>query len=311
MKRTFVSLSIALGLLFSTSAGANAAKVHYTDVKESDNFYPSVQYLLDQKAISRTLPNFRPYENITRGQVSSILTKALDNRLKEVEYSDLYYGIDYIDVPKTDQFYPYIDRLFFNGIMRGYTVGNSFDWAFGINQPLTRGQFAGIMIKAYDIPLVQRHGYKENGAGKSDIFNGNYFTDPWGQQIATLETLGIISGYQDGNFKPNTPIKRSQFANMLVKADRDELNFFNQSTLVREFITLGINADVAVEKLKSLSNNEVLKYIASYKDIRYIDTVNMAATVRKEGEIIFKDIQVKLIVSKDADDKWLINVVKN
>ncbi|WP_346235078.1 S-layer homology domain-containing protein [Lysinibacillus telephonicus] len=224
----------------------------------------------------------------------------LDDRLREVEYSDVYSGVDFIDVPKTNQFYPYINKLEWNGIMRGYYLrDDSPIRAFGINQPLTRGQFAGIIVKAYHIPLIKLQSYKENGAVKSDIFDGQKFTYPWGQEIATLETLGILSGYNDGNYKPNTPINRSQFANMLYKVESGNLHFFNQSAIVNEFVKLGIQSDIATEKIKSLKNNDVLNYIASYGDTRYLDTITLAADMRKEGEILFSDINVKIVASKD------------
>lgn len=311
VKKTLTSICIAAGLLFSTSVGVNAADVHYKDVKKTDNFYNSVQYLLGQKAISRTLPTFRPYDNVTRGQVASILAKVLDDRLREVEYSDVYSGVDFIDVPKTNQFYPYINKLEWNGIMRGYYLrDDSPIRAFGINQPLTRGQFAGIIVKAYQIPLIKLQSYKENGAVKSDIFDGQKFTYPWGQEIATLETLGILSGYNDGNYKPNTPINRSQFANMLYKVESGNLQFFNQSAIVNEFVKLGIQSDIATEKIKSLKNNDVLNYIASYGDTRYLDTITLAADMRKEGEILFRDINVKIVASKDTTGQWVIDVEK-
>lgn len=311
MRKMIASISIALGLTFASVMNVYAANVHYKDVKESDNFYPSVQYLLDQKAISRTLPQFRPYENITRGQVASILAKVLDDRLKEVEYTQWYSGANFIDVPNTDQFYPYINKLDWNGIMRGYYLNSSSSTrAFGINQPLTRGQFAGVIIKAYQIPLIQLQSYKESGAAPSDIFNGKDFVYPWGQEIATLQTIGILTGYQDGKFKPSTPIKRSQFANMLVKSASGELYFFNQTSLLNDFERLGISKETAMEKIKTLTDHETVKYLASYRDIRYLNAVTMAALIHKEGEILFEDINVKITVSKDANGKWLLNVEK-
>ena len=116
MRKTIASISIALGLMFPVGINVNATTVHYKDVKESDNFYPSVQYLLNHKAISRTLPQFRPYESITRGQVASILAKVLDDRLKEIEYTEWYSGANFRDVPITDQYYPYINQLDRSGI---------------------------------------------------------------------------------------------------------------------------------------------------------------------------------------------------
>lgn len=196
--------------------------------------------------------------------------------------------------------------------MRGYYVNDtsSSARAFGINQPLTRGQFAGVIIKAYEIPLIQLQSYKESGASRSDIFDGKNFTYPWGQEIATLQTTGILSGYDDGNFKPSTPIKRSQFANMLVKAANGELYFFNQNNLLNDFEQLGISKETSMEKIKTLTNNTTVKYLASYRDVRYLNAVTIAIMIYKEGVILFEDINVKMAVSKDANGKWQLNVEK-
>ena len=128
--------------------------------------------------------------------------------------------------------------------------------------------------------------------------------------IATLQTIGILSGYEDGNFKPSTPIKRSQFANVLVKAANGELYFFNQNNLLNDFERLGISKDIAMEKIQTLTNNTTVKYLASYRDVRYLNAVTMATKIYKEGDILFEDIKVKMDVSKDANGKWQLNVEK-
>lgn len=69
VSKTVVTLGLVGGILVSSLGDntASASEVHYKDVKLTDNFYDSVEYLLEENAISKTLPNFRPYENITRG----------------------------------------------------------------------------------------------------------------------------------------------------------------------------------------------------------------------------------------------------
>ncbi|RKJ71637.1 S-layer homology domain-containing protein, partial [Butyricicoccus sp. 1XD8-22] len=60
---TYVGLTACL--MFSSVGGVSAATVHYKDVKETDNFFKAVENLLEQKAISQTLPTFRPYETVS------------------------------------------------------------------------------------------------------------------------------------------------------------------------------------------------------------------------------------------------------
>lgn len=58
MTKKLATVGLATGLLLSSVGGAQAANVHYKDVKNSDNFYNAVENLLDQNAISKTLPQF-------------------------------------------------------------------------------------------------------------------------------------------------------------------------------------------------------------------------------------------------------------
>ncbi|MGE7665222.1 S-layer homology domain-containing protein [Ureibacillus composti] len=313
--KTLAAMGLA-GTLLLTTNGVTSAQVHYKDVNKTDNFYDSVDYLLTKKAISRSLPNFRPYENITRGQFASIITKVVEYRFKEVEYSQWWNGSNFIDVPKTHQFYSYVEKLDYNNIMSGY-YPIRWDYstrAFGVNDSLTRGQLAGVLVKVYSIPLITDESYKANGGKKSDIFDGERFTNQWGQAIATLETIGIMSGYGDGTFKPNKPINRSQFANMLYKKETGQKVVYKQSPILEQFEALGITKEAAIKTIKSLKNNSVMNYVATYTDY-YDDALTFYYTdyfvleIRKEGEIIFDEINTKLVVSKDAtSEDWKINV---
>lgn len=296
---------LASALLLSANSTASASEVHYKDVNKEDNFYKSVEYLLEQNAISRTLPNFRPYENITRGQFASIFARSYDNSFfQESVKSDLRKPT-FDDVPKSHQFYPYVTALVNYSLMSGYGNGSN---TFGINDSLTRGQMAGILVKTYDIPLIDTKSYKEHGGVKSDIFDGVRFKGQWGQAIATLDKLGVMSGYGDGSFKPHEPIKRSQFANMLVKQVNGH-DLIHEIWLIRGLTNLGVSEKVALEKIKSLKDNNVINYVTSYDS--YVEdgvatffTKYFVMDIRKEGEVLFEDINIKMVVSKRSIEYW-------
>ena len=143
MKKTLLSVSLAVGLLFTGVSGASAETVHYKDIKPGDNYYKAVENLLDQKAVSRTLPTFKPNDQVTRGQAASIIVKVLGLDIENVK------DPGFKDVPKSNQFYKYIAALANEGI-----VGGKGDGTFGINQPLTRGQMSSILVDGFDLPLV-------------------------------------------------------------------------------------------------------------------------------------------------------------
>lgn len=301
------TVGLASTVLFSSMGDASASEVHYKDVNKADNFYNSVEFLLEKNAISDTLPNFRPYENITRGQFSSIFAKVLTESERLSTKANYWEDPNFKDVPKTHQFHKYIDRIVNNHIMTGYGYDAEI---FGVNDTLTRGQFAGIIIKAYGINLINEESYKENGGTVSDIFDGTNFKGQWGQAFATLQFLGYISGYGDGTFKPSEPIKRSQFANMMYKIEHGyEIESYR---MLNGFLSAGLNETQAIEKLKTLKNNDVLNYIGSYVTYSAFpwekDIPLAVFDVKKQGEVVFEDINVKLRVTpiNSKHHKWFM-----
>ena len=144
---TLATLGVIGGLLFYSVGGVSAANVHYKDVKKTSNYYSAVESLLEQGAISDTLPNFRPNEHITRGQAASILVKVLGLDIHNIK------DRNFKDVPKSHQFYPHVTALANERIISGKSDGT-----FGINEPLTRGQMSAILLNAFDIPLVDIYG---------------------------------------------------------------------------------------------------------------------------------------------------------
>lgn len=230
MKKTVFSICLALSILLTGIKGAYAATVNYKDVKPEDNYYKAVENLMDQKAISRTLPYFRPNDLVTRGQAASILVKVLGISIENVK------DPGFKDVPKNHQFYKYIAALENKGI-----IGGKGDGTFGINQPLTRGQMSAILVKGFDIPLIGIHdvGYNgfddtvnyAGGEGENSIADGDTvaaFNGQFAQAIETMHYYDYISGYKSihtngyvrNEFKQGNPIKRSQLALMIEKIQK-------------------------------------------------------------------------------------------
>jgi len=270
MKKTLLSVGLAAGLLFTSIGGASAATtVHYKDVKPGDNFYKSVENLLDQKAISRTLPSFNPYDQVKRGQAASIIAKVLELDIENVK------DPGFSDVPKTHQFYKYIAALANEGI-----VGGKGDGTFGVNQPLTRGQMSAILVDGFDIPLISIHDvnlYKYTDTTASALEpNENemriWFKNQFAQAIMTMDYYGYVSGYAaEGKsptgakvyqFKQGDPIKRSQLALMIEKIqkglDYDYLYFkdFGITDMVMSGPTGVKIKDPSILTVKTLSNYE-------------------------------------------------------
>nr|WP_106781502.1 S-layer homology domain-containing protein [Lysinibacillus timonensis] len=304
MKKIIKALStvgLASTLLFTNGVSASTS-VHYQDVKPTDNFYKSVEYLLEKNAISKTLPNFRPYDNITRGQFASIIAKVMGLSTKSQHI--------YVDVPTSHQFYPYVQMVVAKGLMSGKT-----NKEFGLNDSLTRGQMAGILASYFRLPLISAEEYKDRGGKKSDIFDGTQFKGTWGQHIATLETLGVMSGYTDGTYKQNKAMNRSQFANMIRLLDNDFITIHKYDIAISMSSTkdLEVSAEDILKELRSLENENVLKLKDTFTEYYYhytegteygyeepdkelVDTYIFS--VMQEGEIVFDDLNIRMIVER-------------
>ena len=95
-------------------------------------------------------PYFRPNANATRGQISKIVSEAAG-------YHDVPQGQTYQDVPTSNTFYVWIERLTTRGIMSGYPCGTvpsepcgpSNKPYFRPNNNATRGQTSKIVANTF------------------------------------------------------------------------------------------------------------------------------------------------------------------
>ncbi|MGA4517143.1 S-layer homology domain-containing protein [Solibacillus silvestris] len=122
----------------------------------------------------------------------------------------------FTDVPSSKHFTEAVYDLAERNIIGGYPDGT-----FKPGNTISRGQAAAIIAKMIklDMSAVKNPGFKDVTTA-----NGYY------KAIAALAEKGIISGYGDGRYGPNDPIKRGQMASILVKAfDLPRYNDTNNS----------------------------------------------------------------------------------
>ncbi|MDM5334963.1 S-layer homology domain-containing protein [Ureibacillus composti] len=322
--KTLATIGLAGGILLSSvgTGTASASGVHYKDVKKSDNFYNSVEYLLDSNAISKTLPLYHPYDNITRGQFASIFAKMIGLDV---------YGVDnprFTDVPTTHQFYRYVAALENEGILDGYP-----DASFGINDKLTRGQMSGILIKAFGLPKIDRDNYvsemtdytnpKKPITHTNDIlvdknrYGIQFVGGQWDDEMATLDSFDIIGGYSDGNMYPNKPINRSQFANMLYKVKQlgvSDYFYTDDDELIYETIEHPIVQNAKESLNEFFEEGGLVKVVKAYRtgwdDSTYPRFGHKyVLNPIKEGEYTSKDGKVKFVL-KQVNGEWKLTAEK-
>lgn len=145
---------------------------------------------------------FRPNQNITRAQFAVMLYRYLG--LEESKYAGVV--LPFADNGQiADYAIPAIKALYSEGIING-SAGSDGRMYFNPNASLTRAQAATM------IGRTQAKGYATvsltfTDAGKIPAYATYY--------IQTMAAQGIIGGYTDGSFKPNSNITRGQMAKIL------------------------------------------------------------------------------------------------
>lgn len=253
LKKLGLTIFCTSGLLF-TSTSASAA-VHYKDVLPTHNFYNAVESLIEQESISSTLNYFHPYEYVTRGQAAKII--AISAGLDFENARDLD---NFKDVPKSHQFYKYIRVMHSEGIISGYNFHE-----FGVNDYLTRGQMAKILVQSFNVPLLSIYSFN-NPRKFSDLVkeyeNGDFGYNQFGREVMTLHYFNLVAGISESEYGLHQPVSRSQLALMIEKLQKYKESYTN----LRKFNMYELFTDI--ESIHSLTvEDESIAYIAAYTTI--------------------------------------------
>ncbi|MNI29017.1 Endo-1,4-beta-xylanase A precursor [compost metagenome] len=117
----------------------------------------------------------------------------------------------------------FMDTLFSKGYMAPKTP-----YLFMPNDPISRGEFVTMLVKIYDIPLINQDTL-ESIAGNTtapgtfyDVPRG--YTDPLGLydflSIEAAARAGIVRGNSNATFSPRSEISRQDAAVMIARADK-------------------------------------------------------------------------------------------
>lgn len=143
---------------------------------------------------------FRPDNFVTRGEIAKFIANAFDLELS----SSLNYK--FYDVEDNNVFKSYIYALKEHNIVSGYS-----DSSYKPYNYVTRGETAKMINKAFQYKLIESQNNGGFELNFSDIKLDNIFY----QDINTLHSFQIISGYSDGTFKPDNYVTRGQIAKFI------------------------------------------------------------------------------------------------
>ncbi len=146
---------------------------------------------------------FRPDQNITRAEFSALVYRILGLRLAEdgIEYDDTvgHWAEGIIGTMSLPEGY---------GMLRGYGDGN-----FGPNDNITREQAIAIIARAKSAVWAEaKDGAKDSFTDAEDIswwFDG---------EVDSAVTNGLVTGYEDGSFKPLSYTTRAEACVLLARA---------------------------------------------------------------------------------------------
>jgi hypothetical protein len=180
----------ASGTPIIASATPTICPIQFTDVPEGYTFYAQIRCLACQAILGGYDDGtFKPDNLITRGQIAKVVSNAAG-------LADDPGGQMFEDVPISNTFFVWINRLASRGHMSGYPCGSEGEPCGAENRPYFR-PFA-------DATRAQIAKIVSNAAGYSDTPTGQMFEDvaidhPFYVWVQRLASRGHMSGYPCGS----------------------------------------------------------------------------------------------------------------
>lgn len=134
----------------------------------------------------------QPYGTITRGEVATIFFRLLTDDTREGYWSQVN---DYTDCSSDLWCNNAISTLTNMGIIDGFSDGTFRPYA-----KITRAQFAKIAVGFFETTREDYQGYF------TDVDINAWYTE----YVEAAARVGLIEGFNDGTFRPNTNITRAQ-----------------------------------------------------------------------------------------------------
>ncbi len=191
----------------------------YSDVPPGSTFHPFITCLSARGIVSGYSDcTFRPNNPVTRGQLAKMVSNAAG-------FNEPVSGQSFEDVPPSNTFYEWIERLTTRGYMTGYACGGVGEPCIN-NRPYfrpfanaTRGQTSKIVANAA--------GFTEPPAGQT--FQDVPSTSTFYEFIQRLASRNVMGGYECGRpdepcigpenrpyFRPNNDVTRGQSAKIVA-----------------------------------------------------------------------------------------------
>ena len=198
---------------------ATPCTIRFSDVTDPAAYYYQGVYSLACRGVISGYSDgtFRPFNLTTRAQMTKIVTLAFTRAPVTPPATGTF-----ADVAPSNVFYALIETAAAHSVVSGYTCGgvnpqtgqnepcdNAHHPYFRPSNPVTRGQLAKIVVNAAGWTLLYV---------QTPTFRDVPTTDVFSPFIETAACRSIISGYDDGTFRPNNAAFRSQIAKIVALA---------------------------------------------------------------------------------------------
>ena len=134
----------------------------------------------------------RPNGKITRAEVATIFFRLLDDDTRAKYWSSKN---DFSDVSADKWYNNAVSTLSHMGVIGGYSDGT-----FRPDAPISRAEFAKIAVSFT----------QNNGSAVYNYFTDVKTTDWFAPYVTAAKDAGLIEGYSDGSFKPESKITRAE-----------------------------------------------------------------------------------------------------
>jgi len=174
---------------------------HFTDVKEKDWFYSYIKTSYEFELINGVTPtSFKPAEKFTVAQALTVSMK-IHSAYNDTEIPEIGSGAEW--------YMPYVNYCIEHGIISERQFKD-------YNKNITRGEMA--IVFANILPdseyVLKRTGYPSDMKSSMESYKA----------VLKLYRSGIIGGYEDGSYKPDNEISRSEasaiFTRIVVESQR-------------------------------------------------------------------------------------------
>jgi len=183
---------------------------NYIEFKDIENNWAReyIQFLNFMGIISG-LPDksFNPSGNMTRAEAVKVLSLAMDFndiKLKSGEINAIPFT-DYDSIPSWS--YSSVQSLYMRGIIGGYK-----DNSFRPNNNVTRAEIATMISRALQDYISIDEDFKYIA------FSDDEDIPSWANKdIYLIKALGIVTGYDDGSFRPNINVTRAEACKIIYE----------------------------------------------------------------------------------------------